>query len=836
MAPKGAIRSRTGWGRVTSAFSSAALEWFLMFLLFLDAIFSYLVTKFASCCQLQTPCLLCSRLDHIFGGKEPGFYKDLFCNAHKSEFSSLFYCRIHEKLAEAHGTCESCILSSVRENKKKTEVCPSLCAEAVPDLEFRVKDGFLVADHSVAYSSSKHCSCCSSLFSCKTFVHKSVQTELVMEATAQEKITPDMEKELSWPCQDASNKRKGKLLQSSLRTSGFDPLLHIGYTELKISSDTESEYPISDDEDGTPIHEVDYLKEDILAQNVWLDSGPSDPNILPEVPSIDLAPEKLIHQTPDPEASGLVSDELLNVSAPVGNSTLTSSPAIGHGLEELKWDQVKGRRASSANTLQASQQVSEDKFSLLEIGEDTSMSVMESIEVHKPGSGTTSNSSALKLNPSITSSTLSGATSLDINEAYKLAIGYQANHPSLPELITGKDAARVQEELKTLLTQISSSRGFELAWNDMSPRVQAAVDDVKTLEASGTAAPSALLKRLSIERNESGFESLDGSIVSEVEGESAVDRLKRQIELDRKSMSALYKELEEERSASAIAANQAMAMINRLQEEKAAVQMEALQYQRMMEEQTEYDQEDLEKANEILAQKDKELQDLKGELECYRRRFEEDSVEEKILEPMNNCHESLFPSDSPLMENTEKENEDSDRNEITWNFLHDFEDEKLHISKCLKRLEEKLNLFSNHGIHSGVSDFDKGFPDIKNEDAKLQGFKGEQIETYSEDVVDENSGYCKKEALAENGENLSVANDRKLFPDACREPDFSAVEKEISRLNERLLTLEADREFLQHTINSLRNGNEGVQFIEEIATHLQEIRRIGIRSKETAAA
>ncbi|RZB86555.1 Myosin-binding protein 3 [Glycine soja] len=43
-------------------------------------------------------------------------------------------------------------------------------------------------------------------------------------------------------------------------------------------------------------------------------------------------------------------------------------------------------------------------------------------------------------------------------------------------------------------------------------------------------------------------------------------------------------ELEEESSAYAIAANQTMAMINRLQEEKAAMQMEALQYQRMMEE------------------------------------------------------------------------------------------------------------------------------------------------------------------------------------------------------------------------------------------------------------
>ncbi|KAL2462969.1 putative myosin-binding protein 5 [Forsythia ovata] len=61
---------------------------------------------------------------------------------------------------------------------------------------------------------------------------------------------------------------------------------------------------------------------------------------------------------------------------------------------------------------------------------------------------------------------------------------------------------------------------------------------------------------------------------------------------------ALYMELDEERSASAVAANNAMAMITRLQAEKAAVQMEALQYQRMMEEQAEYDQEALQRESD----------------------------------------------------------------------------------------------------------------------------------------------------------------------------------------------------------------------------------------------
>ncbi|CAA7401460.1 unnamed protein product [Spirodela intermedia] len=89
---------------------------------------------------------------------------------------------------------------------------------------------------------------------------------------------------------------------------------------------------------------------------------------------------------------------------------------------------------------------------------------------------------------------------------------------------------------------------------------------------------------------------------------------------ERRALSALYWELEEERNASAIAANQTMAMITRLQEEKAAVQMEALQYQRMMEEQSEFDQEALQMLNEILIKREKEKRELEKELDLLRKK------------------------------------------------------------------------------------------------------------------------------------------------------------------------------------------------------------------------
>ncbi|KAM7275800.1 hypothetical protein ACFE04_017666 [Oxalis oulophora] len=128
-------------------------------------------------------------------------------------------------------------------------------------------------------------------------------------------------------------------------------------------------------------------------------------------------------------------------------------------------------------------------------------------------------------------------------------------------------------------------------------------------------------KSFRLQRKESGTEdSFDGSVMSETDGVMTMEKLKTTLRAERKALSEVFVELEEERSASAIAANQTMAMINRLQEEKAAMQMEALQYQRMMEEQLEYDQEALQLLNELILKGEREKAELEKELEMYRSR------------------------------------------------------------------------------------------------------------------------------------------------------------------------------------------------------------------------
>lgn len=127
-------------------------------------------------------------------------------------------------------------------------------------------------------------------------------------------------------------------------------------------------------------------------------------------------------------------------------------------------------------------------------------------------------------------------------------------------------------------------------------------------------------KKLNFDKVDAFVEPFDISPLNEVDGD-LLNRLKKQVHLDHDSLMAVYMELDKERSAAAVAANNAMAMITRVQQEKAAIQMEALQYQRMMEEQAEYDEEALQIMRDLLIKKEDDLKALQSELQSYRVKY-----------------------------------------------------------------------------------------------------------------------------------------------------------------------------------------------------------------------
>ncbi|RRT77438.1 hypothetical protein B296_00028616 [Ensete ventricosum] len=812
MAAGGNVKGQAKSCQFFSVLSAAVCEWYLIIFLLINAVLAYVATRFARLCNLPTPCLLCSRLDHILGSERRGFYRNLFCHAHKVEISSLVYCHGHGKLADFRDMCNACLLSSVATKKANSETCRMLGRNG-QDLD---DVGLLNEDLEPASSGTGLCSCCSESFN----LHRLLQAK----------------------------KKKKKKLEAGIPNPR--PQLRkrtVGHNGLMITSDSESAMPVSDDDDdddGDDGHALRPVTKDIKEERVI---RPGLPQGTATIVLEDTVPEKLIHPNPvasqhpilDPERR---SDDDDSCDKPFLKSTV----AIGHKLDDL----------SRGHVVEAG---------LVDLSESTPEQAPR--EITDRPSATYPGVRKVSSTNSLTSQTMNDSTAatrsvLDHNDSFKYAINNKGImlSPKFSEIIAGKESSRGQEDLKLRL-----SRAFDLPWSDIiaSPRAE----DLKYSDVSSSFGLQNIAKRLSVERNNSSLETFDASIVvSDIEGETSVDRLKRQIELDRKCMSALYKELDEERSASTIAANEAMAMINRLQEEKAAMQMEAFQYLRMMEEQAEYDQEAIHKLNDVINERDKELLDLEAEFERYRRRHRGAEPEDKRMESVGALESTGFgPATTPrYMESREllspastrrrtkslcrsmsekiivipQEGEGEGDGHGVKDLELGFEEEKVHILACLRRLQDKFSMLPTDKVRA--------------DDTIVDSEKENLLDGACTSVVDVNLETSRNgvEVLPENGsspsrtcsgvEATTTAMDNQ-FPaerqntsDACR--DMNSVQDEVARLIKRMVELDADREFLGHTMNALNYGNDGVLLVQEIACQLKELRRIPLAAKEPNVA
>ncbi|XP_018488865.1 myosin-binding protein 3 [Raphanus sativus] len=143
-------------------------------------------------------------------------------------------------------------------------------------------------------------------------------------------------------------------------------------------------------------------------------------------------------------------------------------------------------------------------------------------------------------------------------------------------------------------------------------------DDVKTKERIGLSQWPVLKKTVSLdEQVKSSSSSANLCFVRNVE-EKTVNELEEALKQERAARAAVCVELDKERNAAASAADEAMAMIHRLQDEKAAVEMEAMQFQRMVEERSTFDAEEMVILKDILIRREREKYFLEKEVEAYR--------------------------------------------------------------------------------------------------------------------------------------------------------------------------------------------------------------------------
>lgn len=94
-------------------------------------------------------------------------------------------------------------------------------------------------------------------------------------------------------------------------------------------------------------------------------------------------------------------------------------------------------------------------------------------------------------------------------------------------------------------------------------------------------------------------------------------------------------EIEEEREASATATSEALAMILRLQEEKAAEKLEACQYRRLAEEKLHHAQQFLIILEEAMEDKEIEISLLKHQIQVYKKKLLNNGIDDLDIENMH---------------------------------------------------------------------------------------------------------------------------------------------------------------------------------------------------------
>lgn len=308
-----------------TSLASAFLEWLLMLLLFGHAAFSYVITRFARYCNLPLPCLLCSRLDNILGKQKVEYFQDLFCKNHKSEISSLVLCHAHCKLVDVHEMCETCLFSFATINKSNSETYRLLVGKLGDDPECEFDEGPL-NDDKKSVKKMRRCCCCNELWCPKSYPRDLLRTCSIDRETSHldTQLPLDIERDSF-----LHNQRSRKEVE--LRDDS--QMYHVGYSELKVNSDTESEVMISEYESHAAHYEINDREYD-------------EP--IPRVITLvdDFASEKLIHPCSDLEPSVLVApsqpDNIITASSMESDSNVSM-----HGLEELNWHHVEPKSHSS---------------------------------------------------------------------------------------------------------------------------------------------------------------------------------------------------------------------------------------------------------------------------------------------------------------------------------------------------------------------------------------------------------------------------------------------------------------------------------------------------------
>ncbi|XP_055801042.1 myosin-binding protein 2 [Solanum dulcamara] len=824
--------------KITMILIYAILEWTLISLLLLNSFFSYMIIKFAEYFGLKPPCPLCSRIDHLFEHekKTKTLSKDLLCEAHAIEISQLGFCSNHQKLVEFQDMCEDCFEDSRFELIQNGEVSLLKCSCCGVKLErkFPTNNCILIKP-------------------CIDDLGYTQKGDLVIESA-----DDDLVKERSDFDEEKTDLDDYVVLERVMKDQGVQVCV-IEDSSYEFSSQHLDFFIECSGQKLVPIELIDSTTEEDHCKNHETNENcekndHGEVELVVENDKIEEEPEFAVLDSMEMEEDENGFSFCVEECHSVKDSDEQFD--ISTQLHQIVAESVREEKDSDVPP------VSEEVSQMPQIDEiEAEVSIGNEI----PDMNL---SDEIPCEGSLNSCTheehsTSSAHFHEIDQH-----GPKKDHDKLVEL----KLLSLEFDEHVMNNQSSISSKLDEIEEEKVPETPTSIDSFYQLHK----------KLLLLEKKDFGTESLDGSVVSELEGGdtvSSIEHLKSALKAERKALHALYTELEEERSASAVAANQTMAMINKLQEEKSAMQMEALQYQRMMEEQSEYDQEALQLLNELMVKREKEKQELEKELEIYRKRLLEYEAKEKTMRLLKRSKDGSVARSGLFSSASCSNGEDSEELSIDLNqepkedvnfychqecddhdkvqvdaFLEleesfvDFEEERMSILEQLKMLEEKLLTMDDEDVKEfeDVRPMDDSYRengDHTEENSHLDGEITEHSNGFSSEMNGKLIINAKGKGLLplfdamsdENGEVMINGHKNGFHSNGVDEENKKLdVEEELDLLHERLQALEADREFLKNCISSLKKGDKGMDLLHEILQHLRDLKNVDLRVRSSS--
>ncbi|KAI7725792.1 hypothetical protein M8C21_013963 [Ambrosia artemisiifolia] len=349
--------------------------------------------------------------------------------------------------------------------------------------------------------------------------------------------------------------------------------------------------------------------------------------------------------------------------------------------------------------------------------------------------------------------------------------------------------------------------------------------------------------------------------VARVDIENECDALREMVTNQQKSINDLAIELEKERNASSSAANEAIAMILRLQREKAGIEMEARQFKRFSEQKAIHDQQEIAALEELLYKREQTIQSLTCEVQAYKYRMMSYGLTESEAEGVkgvfthsynsiatNSDTRSIQLNDYPPLKcftNEQAYPESESETEI-------FDIEKYAFSETqtlcsIKDIEQRINQLEKSTTHHqpvlekvivghsprvqkpstrfSMDSMGAFYATIKEED---NNFKKVEHELEFESEINDRV-YTVDSIHYDAPVAQAYHNDKKENMNAC--DDYVSSGKDsmcqseiqdpgIMKLYARLQALEADRESMRQAIINMRTDTAQLVLLKEIAQNL----------------